>query len=571
METKVTIFKNILNTTEPDVISIKTIIERIKNGKNATLITKIRTEKDKKKRNELKQQLPSICFSGIFKKRANNGIISHSGLVCIDFDHVKDLYGLKRQLSLDKYTFLCFISPSGDGIKLVVKIPANVETHSASCKAIKEYFNKEELDNFEDVARVCFESLDSEIFVNENSEVFTDLYTEKIETKKIEIIESETDDYIIFSNLKKWIEEQEHYIDGNKHTFLVKFAGALNRFGVSNHLATNFLKTTYQTAASFVKSDDFEKIVNKVYSNYANQFNISTFDKKTLKSYERKTSTYTATDFFKEYDEEKIKELRFKQFFEKTYIDLSKPPIKKPTILSIKKDKFEFKYVSIFTLGNISAIHGKAKSKKTFLNSIFASVLTSNSEYANLIKSELPEHKNQIVYLDTEQSKYDSYNVNRRIVKMAGDNANNFSMFSLRGTNAFEKLEFLEYLIKTVSQVGVVFIDQIADLAKSINDEEEAVRVVNKLEELTNNYDIHIACVIHQNKANDNATGWLGSQIMKKAETIIKVTKDKSNKNISIVDADATRGEDFEPFAFQINEYGFPEIISDYNISEDRY
>jgi hypothetical protein len=61
---------------------------------------------------------------------------------------------------------------------------------------------------------------------------------------------------------------------------------------------------------------------------------------------------------------------------------------------------------------------------------------------------------------------------------------------------------------------------------------------------------------------NEFASGWLGSQIMKKAETVIKITKDTKNSNISFVEPDLMRGEDFEPFEFRINENGMPEIMN---------
>ena len=59
----------------------------------------------------------------------------------------------------------------------------------------------------------------------------------------------------------------------------------------------------------------------------------------------------------------------------------------------------------------------------------------------------------------------------------------------------------------------------------------------------------------------DFATGWLGTMLMKKAETIIKVTSDIADKKISIVEPDMTRGEEFEPFRFYINQLGLPEIL----------
>lgn len=65
----VTIFKNIKETNAPFHKEIGFVLERIRNGASQELVRKIRGEKKKHDRNELKKQLPSICFSGKFAKR----------------------------------------------------------------------------------------------------------------------------------------------------------------------------------------------------------------------------------------------------------------------------------------------------------------------------------------------------------------------------------------------------------------------------------------------------------------------------------------------------------------------
>ena len=57
---KITIFKNIKETSTPFVRDVSVILERIRDGKSKDLVDKIRKEKDKEKRNLLKQGLPAI-------------------------------------------------------------------------------------------------------------------------------------------------------------------------------------------------------------------------------------------------------------------------------------------------------------------------------------------------------------------------------------------------------------------------------------------------------------------------------------------------------------------------------
>ncbi|HEY3389070.1 MAG TPA: bifunctional DNA primase/polymerase, partial [Prolixibacteraceae bacterium] len=94
-------------------------------------------------------------------------------------------------------------------------------------------------------------------------------------------------------------------------------------------------------------------------------------------------------------------------------IDTRKHIEKPPTILSIKEQTgTQFQYNRVLTLGNFSCIIGKAKSKKTFFISLITAALLSNDGKGKFI-GELPANKNEILYFDTEQGEYDSYNVIR--------------------------------------------------------------------------------------------------------------------------------------------------------------
>ena len=128
----VTIFKDIKDTDAPFHRDVSVILKRIKDGASKDLVKRIRTEKNKTERNELKKSLPAICFSGTFTKRNDNSILQHSGLICLDFDGYekqKHLLEDKEMLSKNKYVYAVFVSPSGNGLKVIIKIPQDVENH----------------------------------------------------------------------------------------------------------------------------------------------------------------------------------------------------------------------------------------------------------------------------------------------------------------------------------------------------------------------------------------------------------------------------------------------------------
>ena len=71
---EITIFKDIKDTSQPFYRDVNTIISRIRDGASSDIVKGIRNESDKGKRNELKQNLPAVCFSGKFTKRNDASI-----------------------------------------------------------------------------------------------------------------------------------------------------------------------------------------------------------------------------------------------------------------------------------------------------------------------------------------------------------------------------------------------------------------------------------------------------------------------------------------------------------------
>ena len=141
---RVTIFKSIKDTSVPFYRDIGPILNRIKEGKSKGLIETIRKEEDKEKRNLIKQQLPAVCFSGEFSERKDKSILQHSGFICLDFDgfkSTKDLLKTRNTLTSDEYSYSVFTSPSGNGLKAIVKIPQDPENHVKYFMSLQDYYN----------------------------------------------------------------------------------------------------------------------------------------------------------------------------------------------------------------------------------------------------------------------------------------------------------------------------------------------------------------------------------------------------------------------------------------------
>ena len=222
---------------------------------------------------------------------------------------------------------------------------------------------------------------------------------------------------------------------------------------------------------------------------------------------------------------------------------------------------------TIGTLGNFSASIGKAKSKKTFNVSAIAAAALKNGTVLHY-RACFPEGKRKILYVDTEQGKNHCQIVLNRILKLAGlpkdCDTDNLTMLALRKYSPEIRLAITEEAIGMIPDLGLVIIDGIRDFIHDINSPGESTDVISKFMQWTDDRQIHIHTILHQNKGDENARGHIGTELNNKAETVLLVEKDKGNSDISHVSAMHIRAMDFEPFAFRINDRALPELAEGY-------
>jgi len=268
MQHKVTVFKTI-NSDIPFYYDVLDVLGSIKRGKNKKLIEDIRNEKDKEKRDRLKKSLFWICFSGEFKKRLNEELVEHSGIICIDFDNfpnVKTLEMWFNKIKSDKHCFALFISPSGNGLKLLMKIPKckTNEEHNLRFDAIHEYFfdcayfDK----NGKGVVRVCYESYDPGLYVNEKAEVFTEIkQKEPIKPTRLDYVKLAIDinSNDIFDKLIVWFESKYNLRKGTRNENLFYLVSACRDYNITEASAI-ILVSNYASSSA----EDFESIQNEI-------------------------------------------------------------------------------------------------------------------------------------------------------------------------------------------------------------------------------------------------------------------------------------------------------------------
>lgn len=132
-----------------------------------------------------KNKLPSIVFSGEFTERNNSSCTLYWARAVLDIDNIPDektLVKIKEYFRELPYTIMIFKSPSGYGLKIVVRItykgePNIIQFHNQAVTALIEVHNKQlkkynvEIDpSGKDLARTCYLCYDKTAYFNEKAE-----------------------------------------------------------------------------------------------------------------------------------------------------------------------------------------------------------------------------------------------------------------------------------------------------------------------------------------------------------------------------------------------------------------
>lgn len=242
---KVSVYKDIKSTT-PKIASrcVFKVLDAIKEGEYKHTIAKIRSELDKEEKNKIKSTLENVTFAGTFSTRGNANLKQASGLACLDFDDVGDLELLRASINADEYTMASFVSPSGNGLKVLVKIPLvdnNEDYKDYYVELIKYYSRYYKLDEgTKDLARATYLSYDKDLYINAESEVFTDKFNRPLPVENTVPVNIPLEDANeIADRLDKWF--QKRWSSVNRNNNLHAYARQMNAFGVPQNICEEYL------------------------------------------------------------------------------------------------------------------------------------------------------------------------------------------------------------------------------------------------------------------------------------------------------------------------------------------
>lgn len=227
LKATITGFQSVTKPNEPHYLSVEDALAIIRSEKHLPTITEMRAQVDKERRDAIKKRLPGVCWSGKFTRRTDDALEEHSGILVLDFDDVALSY--RERLEKDPHTLACWLSPSGNGFKVLVHIWDGTK-HRQHFNHIRKHLWTDCDESGVNESRFCFESYDPNIYVNPDAKV----YTKTLEEETYRYIETQGGGDKTFEKLLVWLANKGRAFNkGERNDFIFRLAGACCRFGLS--------------------------------------------------------------------------------------------------------------------------------------------------------------------------------------------------------------------------------------------------------------------------------------------------------------------------------------------------
>ena len=208
-------YKNVHDKQDKD-IEIDNFLEGVRTGRWEDIALEVRNAPTKDIKDAIKKRAPLVTPSGSFSERKVDGLRKHSNFIAIDIDNLDDPAATKKRIGADPYLYACFISISGQGLCLIVKIDGT--RHLDAFNGIAAYlYNEYQLivdQSGKDVSRARFVSYDPFLLLNSKSATFKKYLPKKKEPKHPKVLVIKTDfDAMIKQMDEKGLNLCEDYSD----------------------------------------------------------------------------------------------------------------------------------------------------------------------------------------------------------------------------------------------------------------------------------------------------------------------------------------------------------------------
>jgi|GEM_PF-3450750 len=256
-------------------MALEEIIAIIKEGK-AGISRKIKTYREcikkKGKENEscakLKDDLPYFTTAGCFgKRRSKEFMVKYSNLTVLDID---DLHGkgvsikeIKRRVKKIPESYVGFVSPGGNGYKIIVKLDTSAENHKAVTTDLMSFYQKRlkvKIDpSGKDLARPCFLSHDPDLYYNKEAKKFTFSHNYYMDKKIVQAL--------------NYTKKERTFASGSRNDFIFVLGCNLNKCGIEESIAIKFAIDNY-SQVDFTE-DEIIKTIRSGYKSSKNEKDVA--------------------------------------------------------------------------------------------------------------------------------------------------------------------------------------------------------------------------------------------------------------------------------------------------------
>lgn len=329
----VSLFNGAASVIEGFDFSLGWVIQRIRTGKGpwdmniADIIAEYRVTKSDK----LKKKLPCVMWQGLFSERNDAGCRGLNSVMCLDLDHVPEdvLESLRLVLRNIPFVLAYFLSPSGEGLKVLVKTDMYDVAHYKNCyRQLMIWFQK----NYElapdskciPLSHTCFMSYDPDLYFNPNAQDFHFEYDpslEKEENKnvnlanpikvssvltpyqqfmnKFNIIRNGMSDEDIFkildisfhTNPADYMDgtANDYYKEGNRERSIAIQATTLLEAGIPKQKALNYLIYNFRNTG--FPQDELTAKVEYIYKKHEDRYGCARGNYKPVREYKKQRPT----------------------------------------------------------------------------------------------------------------------------------------------------------------------------------------------------------------------------------------------------------------------------------------
>jgi hypothetical protein len=510
----------------------------------------------------MKKQIPCFIPQGVFAKRGKAHIKTPAELMVIDIDNLQSMAeaeAYRDGLRDDPHVYAAFVSPSGNGVKILVRTDglrddaAMKRAFPIMAQRYGEHVSADE--SGKDISRLCFLSYDPDMWINPQAVPFP---IPADDTAKAATASTQREP----SGLT--LIHRAQAADGAAADIIQFGINALRKAdrdkqadaGVSRHVAMLGMQTVVKSRLQAEGIADETPVRDALRAEYAaimagDAERVADFDRawKGAKAFhieptpsaspkaqhqnmmprDRMGRAITPAEMVLYGDP--LPADRYDAMLAAATIDVH-AKYERPPVL------FAFDGEPLLTAQNISVISGKAKSRKSQFAAIMAAmVINPNShrsgEWLRMRKprltAERPYQRAGVLLFDTEQATYHASAMARRILYMAGRDdgiSTPLRTYALRDFHPSDRMMFIaETIARHADTCSLIIIDGVRDVVLNINSEDEATLMNSWLLAVTKRHNVHIACVLHENKGTDTLRGHIGTELMNKSEAVFTVTK----------------------------------------------